>query len=227
MQWCGKSRPSTVDDTRSDPNAAATRAFVIVGTTALASGDFSIDDIPSTGGRIDVLLRCLRAALLYSHGVRRDTAVLLVLEGGSRAPRTVRIDGATAKFLRPDERSLAALVKKSLSASTSASDEARPGVFVRDGGLETALDWLGPRALFVLDEGAPDIRDAVIRPAPSAFVIGDHLGFDAASRALLERRRPTAIGLGPVSVHAEDAVTIVSNELDRRWLTLCDKRAET
>lgn len=196
---------------------APTRTFVIVGTTASASGEFSIDDIPSSSGRMDVLLRCVRAALLYSHGVRRDSSVLLVLQGGARAPRTLRIDGATAKFLRPDERSLGALVKKSLEAARSTGwSEARPGVFVRDGGLEVALDGLGDCALFALDEGASDLRAARWTSARSAFVIGDHRGFDPAARALLEARRATRVGLGPVSVHAEDAVTIVNNELDRR-----------
>lgn len=198
---------------RTDP----TRAFVIVGSTASASGEFSIDDIPSSSGRMDVLLRCVRAALLYSHGVRRDASVLLVLQGGARAPRTLRIDGGPAKFLRPDERSLGALVKKSLAAPRTAGwTEARPGVFVRDGGLEVALDWLGDCALFVLDEGASDLREVRSSSARCAFVIGDHRGFDADARSLLEARGAIRVGLGPVSVHAEDAVTIVNNELDRR-----------
>jgi tRNA (pseudouridine54-N1)-methyltransferase len=193
--------------------ALPARAFVVLGTTALASGAFSIDDIPSTGGRIDVLLRCVRAALLCSHGVRRDAAVLLVLQGGEGAPRTLRIDGATARFVRPDERSLAALVKKSLQSPERA---ARNGVLVRDGGLEVALDWLGPRGLFVLDEGAPDLRATPLPEGPRAFVVGDHRGFDEPARALLAARGAIPVGLGPVSMHAEDAVSVVSNELDRR-----------
>lgn len=196
--------------------------FVIVGTTAVASGEFSIDDIPSTGGRIDVLLRCVRAALLYSHGVRRDASVVLVLQGGDRAPRTVRIDGATAKFLRPDERSLGALVKKSLTTASAMdvreSVEVRPGVFVREGGLDAALSAFEGAGVFVLDEGAPDIRDAsVLAERTSVFVIGDHRGFDGSARAVLEARGAVRVGLGPVSVHAEDAVSVVNNELDRRW----------
>lgn len=206
--------------------AAPQRFFVVVGTSALASGAFSIDDLPSTGGRIDVLLRCVRAALLCSHGVRRDAAIVLVLCGGSSAPRTLRIDGVTAKFLRPDERSLGALVKKALSAPRRDSDEVRPGVFVRDGGLDVALAWIGDAALYALEEGAPDVRDATIVGGPRAFVLGDHRGFDEATKALLASRGARSVGLGPVSVHAEDAITIVSNELDRRGATMpSDERA--
>ena len=41
-----------------------TRRFVVIGQQASASPDFSLLDLPGTSGRLDVLLRCLRAALL-------------------------------------------------------------------------------------------------------------------------------------------------------------------
>src|SRR5262245_20269818 len=97
------------------------RRFVVVGQKASASPDFSLDDLPATSGRLDVLLRCLRAALLVSHGLREDTIVYLVLQGGPRAPRALRIEGAAARFVRPDERSLAVLVKKVLATEGEGS----------------------------------------------------------------------------------------------------------
>lgn len=195
------------------------RRFVIVGQRATAAPDFSLLDIPGTSGRLDVLLRCLRAALLVSHGLRRDTVVYLVLLGGERAPRTVRFDGASAKFVRPDERSLAVTVKKALAASDGAGPSfaiVRPGIAVADGGLDAVLDDVGDASLYVLEEGAPDVREAAIDARGAVIVVGDHLGFDAATRERLTRAGATPIGLGPVSVHAEDAVAIVVNELDRR-----------
>src|SRR5581483_10431083 len=95
-----------------------------------------------TSGRLDVLLRCVRAALLVSHGVRQDTVVYLVLLGG--APRTLRFDGATARFVRPDEGSMATLVQKSLAAADAAGAcrgagfaivRPREGIAVAAGGL--------------------------------------------------------------------------------------------
>ena len=86
------------------------------------------------------LLRCLRAALMVSHGLRRDTVVYLVLLGGPQAPRTIRIDGATARYLRPDERSLAVLVQKVLAVPVETASagfvEVRPGVAIAEGGLD-------------------------------------------------------------------------------------------
>ncbi|MDP9002115.1 MAG: tRNA (pseudouridine(54)-N(1))-methyltransferase TrmY, partial [Myxococcota bacterium] len=92
------------------------RRFVIIGRSAIASDDFLLEDIPGTGGRLDILLRCLRAGLLVSHGIRRDVVMYLVLLGGPRAPRVLRADASGLKFVRPDERSLATLAKKALAS---------------------------------------------------------------------------------------------------------------
>jgi len=96
-----------------------TRRFVIVGQKATASPEFSLLDLPGTSGRLDVLLRCLRSALLVSHGLRRDTIVYLVLQGGPEAPRVLRIDGSAIRFVRPDERALALLVQKALGRAAT------------------------------------------------------------------------------------------------------------
>lgn len=197
------------------------RRFVILGQRASASPDFSLNDLPASSGRLDVLLRCLRAAFLVSHGLRRDTVVYLVLLGGPRAPRTLRVDGATVRFLRPDERSLAVTVQKALAEPVEAAGfvTVRPGLAVAEGGLSavmTDIEPAGPLAFFVLEEGAPDLRDAALTGPDPVFFIGDHLGFDEATRAHLSAIGATPIGLGPVSVHADDAVVVVAHELDRR-----------
>jgi tRNA pseudouridine-54 N-methylase len=68
----------------------------------------------------------------------------------------------------------------------------------------------------VFEEGAPDIRSAPVDLNHAALFFGDHRGFDASVRARLAVLSAMPLGLGPVSVHAEDAVTLVVNELDRR-----------
>jgi tRNA pseudouridine-54 N-methylase len=47
-----------------------------------------------------------------------------------------------------------------------------------------------------------------------AFFLGDHLGFDEATRARLAGEE--TVGVGPVSLQADDVITLVANELDRR-----------
>ncbi len=205
----------------SAPPAAteAIRRFVVVGQTASASGEFSIDDVPSSGGRIDVLLRCLRAALLVSHGVRRNVIVYLVLRGGDTGPRVLRVAGRDVQFLRPDERSLAHLVKKTLAlpSSTGASlVETKPGISVAQGDVECVLADAPGAAAYLLSEEGSDIRAEPLDAADSLFFIGDHLGLDAATRSRLDTLPCRVVHAGPVSLHSDDVVTLVTNELDRR-----------
>jgi tRNA (pseudouridine54-N1)-methyltransferase len=196
------------------------RSFVVLGQTALASDDFALDDLPSTSGRIDVLLRCVRAAVLFSHGIRHDVVVYLVLGGGGRAPRVLRLRGADAKFVRPDERSLATLVKKVLATRVdgyaSGFVDVRPGIAIASGGLKLVLLDVEGSAMYVLEEGASDLRDEPPWLGDASFFLGDHRGFDRSTRAELAQAGARPISVGPVSLHTEDAIAIVSNEIDRR-----------
>jgi tRNA (pseudouridine54-N1)-methyltransferase len=194
------------------------RSFIVIGQRATASPDFLLDDLPGTSGRLDVLLRSVRAALLVSHGIRRDTTAYVVLLGGPRAPRALRVDGRVAEYLRPDERSLATLVKKALATPPGGSTfkAIGHGLAIADGGLDAVLVDLGESTPYVLDESAADVRTGPLETRNPAFFVGDHLGFDEGARARLTSIGARPISIGPVSVHADDAITIISNEVDRR-----------
>lgn len=199
----------------------AVRSFIVVSESALASSAFLLDDLPGTSGRLDVLARCIRAALLVSHGVRRDTRLYLVLGGGEGAPVTVRFAGEDAKFLRPDERAAAVLLQKVLARAGEATSEllvVRAGIALARGGIEVAVRDVGAARRFVLEEGAPDLRAVPTWDGDVAFLLGDHRGIPAAAREAFTGA--TAVGLGPVSLHTEDAIAVAGNEVDR-W------RAET
>jgi len=147
--------------------------------------------------------------------------VYLVLCGGPRAPRALRIDGSQARFVRPDERSLATLARKTL-ASRADEDvdgfvEVRPGVAIARNGLESVLADLGAAPAYVLEEGGPDVRDSGGSDlAQAVFFLGDHLGFDEPVRERLGARGARPMGVGPRSLHAEDVIAVVLNEVDRR-----------
>jgi tRNA (pseudouridine54-N1)-methyltransferase len=194
------------------------RSFVLIGQTALASGEFSVEDLPGSSGRLDVLLRCVRAALLVSHGLRRDVRVYLVLRGGEQ-PRVVRVSGESAKFLRPDERSLAILVKKTLAvpSASAAFVEVRPGLATCGGDLDAALADVGDAPRYVLHEQGADVRRHALGGPAATFIIGDHLGFDAATLARLDGAAYQRLSVGPVSLHSDDVVSVLSNELDYRY----------
>jgi tRNA (pseudouridine54-N1)-methyltransferase len=193
------------------------RRFVVIGQAARGSPGFSLDDLPGTSGRLDVLLRAAQAALLVSHGLRRDTIVYLILLGDADAPRTIRLDGRVAEYLRPDERSLGGRVRNALewSAGPDFAVE-RQGMAVACRGLDAVIEDVGPMAPYVLDEGGADVRGVSVFALDPVFFVGDHLGFDPATRARLSAIGAVPVSVGPVSVHADDAIALVTNELDRR-----------
>ncbi len=197
------------------------RRFVIVAQKARASADFLLVDIPSTSGRLDVLLRCLRAALLVSHGVRRDTIVYLVLLGDPARPLTLRIDGAASRYLRPDERSLATVIKKAfaLPRGSSAFTEVRAGITMAEGGLETLAGDLAGSTPLVLDEHGDDLREEALDADDLTFFLGDHLGFETQALAFVQELGARAVRGGPLTLHSEDVISLVHNELDRRTVT--------
>ncbi|UJR80160.1 hypothetical protein [Sandaracinus amylolyticus] len=192
------------------------RRWVVIGRTATASPEFSLIDLPGSSGRLDVLVRCVRAALLVSNGVRRDTIVDLVLLGGRRAPRVVRFDGRVARYVRPGERYVATVIQKALAHEPEGPGftALRNGISIANGGLDVVLSDLGDVPRVVLEQHGTDVRAARLDSGDLAIFVGDHLGLDDAARAAIEPCTP--ISIGPVSVHADDAIAVMSNELDRR-----------
>lgn len=193
------------------------RRFIVVGQRARSDGDFLLADIPSTSGRADVLLRAMRAALLISHSVRRDTVVYLLLLGSPERVRTVRVEGAASRYLRPDERSLATTLKKALlfPITEPGFTPVRPGISVATEGLACVLPELEHSRLFLLEPGAADVRGCDFRHADNSFLLGDHLGIDPTIREQWLQLGAQRISVGPVALYTEDTIALVANELDR------------
>ena len=189
------------------------RAFVIVGHTQATTPDFTLNDLPGSAGRLDILARCVTAAFCLSHGLRKSVEVFLVI----RDQVVIRFEGATLKRLNPDERSTGALIQHALRALQEGHKRSTPGVSVRRGDLRSVLEELKTRgfALYVLDERGEDIRAAELKE-PLAFVLSDHRNFTPEEETLLEDFKK--LSLGPVVLHADHCIVLVHNELDRRFL---------
>ena len=196
----------------------AHRRFIIVGHQAKASPAFKLDSLVESGGRMDILVRCIRAGLLYAEGVRRNTTLDLLMLGGENAPLTLRIDGSTVRFLRPDERRNARSVQKALSVERHGDgfEFVAPGMLVGPLDLAALLQDLGDARLLVLAADGRDLRTVPLDGADTVFVIGDNRGLTEEEHALLAQRGATRVSLGPVEIHADDALAVVHNELDRR-----------
>ncbi|MGA2913713.1 MAG: tRNA (pseudouridine(54)-N(1))-methyltransferase TrmY [Methanoregula sp.] len=185
-------------------------SFAIIGHLAHTDGAFTLNDLPGSGGRMDILCRCVNASLFLSHDMRRDVDCYLVLCGEPAPLKTVRFSGNAVRSLSPDERSAGALIKKALDIPTGSEfREAAPGVSVRKGGLPQLMT---EHVFAVLDERGIDLRTAGI--IPNAFLLSDHLNFTDDEE--LQMKQCPRYSVGPSCIHADHTITIVHNELDRR-----------
>lgn len=194
------------------------RSFVVVGHKATTSPNFSLEDIPGTSGRLDILCRSITAAFVLSHGIRKDVNVYLVLLGGE-PHKMICLKGETLRHLNPDERTTAALLKKALAvAATPDWAMSTSGIFVRTGGLAEILQDLKDSKLIYLREDGSDIRgiDNSNILGDAAFVLGDHVGMMPEEESLIAQSGAEIISVGPMSLHADHCIVLLNNELDRR-----------
>lgn len=189
------------------------RSFVVVGNLATTTPDFSLEDIPGTSGRIDILCRCINSAFVLSHGIRRDVQIYLILRGGG-APKTIRLQGRDLRHLNPDERTTAALLKKALVLEADGGwQRSTPGIFVRMADLADLEVW-GEGTAYYLREDGIDHR-GVLTAGDGTFVLGDHIGLSAEDEGFLEGLDAKIVSVGPRSLHADHCIVLVNNELDR------------
>jgi tRNA (pseudouridine54-N1)-methyltransferase len=159
---------------------------------------------------MDILCRCVNAALSISHGIRRDAGIHLVLLGPPSPPKDLLLQGSAVKSLSPDERSTAALLRKALALPVGDSfRESTPGILVRRGGL---AGLVGEGGYAVLSEDGQDIR--TIPDLPTGFILSDHMDFTPEEEEVLSGL--PRISVGPRVLHADQAITVLQNELDRR-----------
>ncbi|WP_406662496.1 tRNA (pseudouridine(54)-N(1))-methyltransferase TrmY [Methanolobus sp. ZRKC3] len=192
--------------------------FVIIGHKALTSGDFSLNDLPGSAGRMDILCRCINSALFLSHEMRRDINVHLVLLGEPDPGKVIRFNGQELKYLNPDERSSGSLIKKALQKDAlEYESRSTPGVWIRRAGLEQLLEEFAEKGktVYYLREDGEDIREIAPSLDNSVFVLGDHMGVTEEEEAIIGKFASKTLTIGPISLHSDHCITIILNELDR------------
>ena len=191
------------------------RRFVVVGHKAITSGDFKLDDLAGSTGRLDILLRCINSAFFLSHGIRRDVEIFLVLQGEPRPPVTVRINGTEIRYLNPDERSTGALIRNALLRLGEGEVRSSPGIYISRRSFSEVINELAPKGKLVyLKEDGKDMRSEQFGEDVT-FVLSDHQDLTAEEEAILLTHSPTVVKLGPNSYHADHCIVIMNAELDR------------
>ena len=195
--------------------------FIIIGNKAVTGGKISLNDLPGSAGRMDVLCRCVTSALFISFGMRRDINVHLVLKGEPGPEKIVRFNGETMRSLNPDERSSGSLIQKALLIDADGSEkQSTPGVFVRTGNLSVLLDEFKERPLFYLKEDGEDILSAVQTETAGllnngVFILGDNQGVFEDDEAAIENAGAAKLSVGPISLLTSQCITLILNALDR------------
>ncbi len=195
------------------------RRFVIIGHRADTTGNFKLDDVCGGAGRLDVLIRCVNSAFFLSHSIRRDVEVFLILQGGEDAPKTIRFCGDDLRYLNPDERSTASLIRNALLKKVAEKEiRASPGIYVSRKSFEEILvDLAKGGELLYLKENGKDIRDVRLE-GDLIFVLGDDRDLSKEEERILSVHASETLSLGPASYHSDHCITLVNNELDRRGL---------
>ena len=192
------------------------RRFVVLGHRAITSADFKLDDLSGSTGRLDILLRCVNSAFFISHDIRRDVEITLMLLGKPNPPKTVRIVGSEVKYLNPDERSTAALIRNALLQKPGGERRTSPGIYVSERDYVEVLSNISKESqMYYLKEDGTDIRDSEFGDDVT-FVLGDDQDLTEEEEETLMSYEPRKLSLGPMSYHADHCVTIVNNELDRK-----------
>ncbi len=190
-------------------------AFLVVGQNVCTDPKFSLNDLTGSTGRLDVLLRCVNSAFMLSNDIRRDVDLYLLLLGEPDPPRAILFRGRELKYLNPDERSTAALVKNALmKEATGDWTLSTPGIYVARMDLSGILEGLGKRRLVYLKEGGNMLSGMTLRP-DDIFVLGGKEDLSAEHEKTIAAWPETLkVSLGTRSLHADHCITVVLNSLD-------------
>ncbi|MBP1910797.1 tRNA (pseudouridine(54)-N(1))-methyltransferase TrmY [Thermococcus stetteri] len=195
------------------------RTFILKANTAVTSPDFSLKDLPGTGGRIDLLCRFLNSAFLLSHGIRKDVRVFMTLYGKPNPPKTIHFEGPRLKVrLNPDERSTALILRKAFEVGKDLREpskevEVLPGIYVSNMTFEDVVRKVmkDSKLYYLVEYGRPITE--VEFPQNPAFVLGDHLGLSKEDERFLEDIAEK-VRVGRKSYLASHVVSFVNIWLD-------------
>jgi tRNA (pseudouridine54-N1)-methyltransferase len=189
------------------------RQFILYARKAVTSPGFSLDDLPGSGGRMDLVARCIANALWISHALRRDSCILVVASGSPHPPVVISFYGDSLRGVSPDERNIAAWIKLAL-----ANKRRNPGIRVRKISFQQLIEELAAEEgsfFYILHEKGRAISDAELEP-DAVFILGDHLGLPRNEEKFVERFEHEKVSLGTTSYLASQCITLLHYELDKR-----------
>ena len=189
------------------------RQFIVLGHDAPTTAEFALDDL-SGAGRLDVLCRCVGAAVFLSHGIRESVRIHLVIAD----EYTIRFDSDTLRRLYPDERTIAARIRDALDQREDAIGhlpaEVSPGMALYRFGFEATLDAVADEGTVVQLHADGTPLPAASPPSDPVFMLSDHTDFTDREAELLSEQADQRLRVGPETLHADQTITVAHNWLD-------------
>lgn len=197
------------------------RRFVVVGHRAITSKDFNLNDVCGSAGRLDVLLRAINSAFFLSHDLRKDVELFLVLCGKPDPPKTIKLRGDELRYLNPDERSTAALLRNALMKKLGNAEEmSTPGIYISRSSFEEVIDACAKisKIVYLREDGKTYTPSKTTQDY--TFVLSDDKEMSEKEEAAILKCKPDIVSLGPISYHSDHCITMVHWMLDRMENTL-------
>jgi tRNA (pseudouridine54-N1)-methyltransferase len=189
------------------------RRFLFVSHRTPTNGDFNLNDLPGSGGRVDVLARCIGSSLLVSNAIRRDASVSIYFSGDGAEGISVVVSGSRVTHLTPDERSTSALLRNALvKARIQNEGESSPGIYFSHVGLGPLAGMLseGCTTYYLKEDGKKSPRLCL----PALFIIGDSRDLSREEESILPKAVTGPISISRTSLQSDQCATILNWMLD-------------
>ncbi|MGA8543134.1 MAG: hypothetical protein WB947_06330 [Thermoplasmata archaeon] len=196
------------------------RRILLLAHRVPPNGRFTLNDLAGGAGRMDEIARAVSTAFTTSNDLRRDTelTVLFVAEPPPAA-RKIELFGARLRYLNPDERSTAALLKNALVRSVLHPEEleSSPGLRVSAADPERELRAFlaRPGTVWLTETGSP-LAEYETGLEDFGAVISDPYDPTEAEVAILRASGVPPLSVGPRSLRTSQVVDLVHHALDLR-----------
>ena len=199
------------------------RRFLILAHRVPVDGAFSLNDLAGGAGRMDEIARAVSTAFTLSNDLRRDTEVtVLFVQAPPPLSRRIDLHGDRLRYLNPDERSTAALLKNALTRSREFPQpfESSPGLVVSavDPPQELAAFLARPGAIWLTETGRPIAAWTPTSPEFAA-VVSDPYDPTPEETTLLTGSSVPRVSVGPRLLRTSQVIDVVHRELDVREAT--------
>ncbi len=198
------------------------REIILYSNKGKTSSDFKLKDLPGSGGRMDLNARCVISALWLSNSLRKNSKIIISLNGDPDPPTSIAFHGDKIEKISPDERNIAVWIKKALEKKGMLLDEnewyeTHKGIYISRKSFQSLLEEKIKQKIpiYLLHKGGKDIKNIQFSEK-AIFIVGDNHGVPEEEIRSLNNQIKNKVSIGPKEYFASQSISILHNELDRK-----------